>query len=77
MWHCVMTCETYRIVYLGTDAEQAATRHSASTFIAEASTSGEAVRRAALGAGKLTVERRDALRGGPPKRQGPERKKSS
>ena len=51
MWHCVMTCETYRIVYLGTDAEQAAARHSTSTFLAEATTSGEAVRRAAMGAG--------------------------
>jgi hypothetical protein len=73
-WHCVITCETYQIAYLGTDPERAAALHSQSTFLAEGATLGEAVRRASFGAARLTAKIRNELNGGPPKRQGPARK---
>jgi hypothetical protein len=76
IWYCVISCGVYRIAYLGTDPVKAAEAHGADTYRGEGPTLGEATRRAALGAGKLTTKRRLEQPGGSPKRQGPKRKRS-
>lgn len=70
-----MRCGTYQIVYLGTDADEAAAMNGSETYCGEGPTLGEATRRAAMGAGKLTSSRRAESLGPTSKRQGPERKK--
>ena len=70
-----MSCGTYQILYLGTDADEAAAVHRSETYCGEGPTLGEATRRAAMGAGQLTTRRRAESLGPTPKRQGPERKK--
>lgn len=54
-WHCVIACHTYKLLYIGRNAEDAARQNTDLTYRASALTLGEAERRAAIGAGRKTT----------------------
>jgi hypothetical protein len=57
-YYCVISCQSFRIVYEGQDREKAEAATNYDTFLGEGLTMGEAQRRAALGAGKKRQSRR-------------------
>ena len=57
-WYCVVRSGDYRMLYLGKDREEAMRHSNEQTFLAEGPNLGDAQRFAAIGAGKLTQERR-------------------
>jgi hypothetical protein len=69
-WFCVIACRTYQLLYVGTDAAEAAAVSNDESFCGQGSTIGEAQRKAALGAGKKTQSRRPPP--SPGRRLGPE-----
>ena len=57
-WYCVVRSGDYRMLYLGKDREEALRHSNEQSFCAEGPNLGDAQRFAAIGAGKLTQERR-------------------
>jgi hypothetical protein len=58
IWYCVVRSGDYRMLYLGKDRAEAMKHLNEQSFLAEGPNLGDAQRFAAIGAGKLTQERR-------------------